>query len=168
MGWLALGVLPWLLHRKLSIPQPPRLPPAPELDEIIVARCAVALLEAGMPIPRVLEALGAVLGDVVGPEYSTVSQQLQTGSGWERSWQNAADPYRLEEALRAAWLEGINPTSALKHHIDHTLRMRINHAKSQAAILSVRIVLPLGLCLLPAFVLLGLVPSMLSSGIGLG
>jgi tight adherence protein B len=44
---------------------------------------------------------------------------------------------------------------------------RRSSARTAAARLGVRLVLPLGVCYLPAFVLVGLVPVLLALGIGL-
>lgn len=167
-----MAMISWLLiaGAVLSLPgvnlaaRTKYLPSSAELDSVVIAEFASALVNGGLPIPRVLTALSAVAEPESGTELAAVAQGLASGQSWEQSWEGTRDRYQLKAAFQSAWLEGVDPTLGLRHHIEHTLRRRVGSAKEQAAILGVKIVLPLGLCLLPAFVLLGLVPAMLSSG----
>lgn len=69
--------------------------------------------------------------------------------------------------LRPAWEQGAAPASALRAARDRHDRETEARAVEAAERLAVRVVVPLGLCLLPAFVLLGLVPAVIALGTGL-
>ena len=71
------------------------------------------------------------------------------------------------QALRRSWEDGVAPGGALRAAADAARRERHARAIEAANRLGVRLVLPLGLCYLPAFVLVGLVPVLLSMGRGL-
>lgn len=67
----------------------------------------------------------------------------------------------LSEALQPAWSDGVDPQPLLESAANQFRQLRIQQAKQAAQKLSIRLVLPLGLCQLPAFILLGLVPTVL-------
>lgn len=60
--------------------------------------------------------------------------------------------------------DGAAPGPALRAGAEQLVRERRAQVREAAGRLGVRLVLPLGLCFLPAFVLLGLVPVMVSVG----
>src|SRR5659263_742093 len=78
-----------------------------------------------------------------------------------------ADDLRpIAECLEAAWVQGAAPGPALRARAGVIRRDRRRSAREAAGRLGVHLVLPLGLCLLPAFVLLGLVPVLVSLASG--
>ncbi|WP_205687556.1 type II secretion system F family protein, partial [Cellulomonas endophytica] len=68
----------------------------------------------------------------------------------------------LAAALGPAWAAGASPVAALRALADRRRAEQRRRAREAAARLGVRLLLPLATCLLPAFVLLGLVPVVLS------
>lgn len=76
----------------------------------------------------------------------------------------APDLVAAAEVLAPSWSDGVDPEPLLAHAASSLRRTRSARAREAAARLGVRLVLPLGLCLLPAFVLLGLVPVLLAAG----
>lgn len=141
----------------------------PSVDVTVVLDLLRAALGSGAGLPRALEAVGRAIGGPDGAGLVRAGAALLLGAGWAQAWESA--PPRLVivgEALRPAWVHGAPPGDALR-----VARARLVHegrarARTAAARLGVRLVLPLGLCLLPAFVLLGLVPVMIALGSGLG
>ncbi|MBW3093030.1 hypothetical protein KIH79_08870 [Bifidobacterium sp. 82T10] len=68
----------------------------------------------------------------------------------------------LEEALEPAWRRGVSPIARLDaaaDQLDADERSRIEEAAGR---LSVRLLLPTGLCFLPAFIIVGVVPAIAS------
>ena len=93
---------------------------------------------------------------------------LRLGASWEEAWRHC--PARLGEvrdALGLVWRSGAGPASVLRAASDQVRRDRRRAVREAAARLGARLVIPLGLCHLPAFVLLGLVPVLISLGRGL-
>ncbi|MFI2105172.1 secretion system protein [Isoptericola sp. NPDC019693] len=172
----------------------PADPPAEEhetdpVDVPVVLELLGAALRAGAGVPRALEATGAALDGAVAPAASgtaagtapdrgggtvdgaalrAAADALRLGADWDGAWRDA--PSRLgpaHRALRGAWTDGASPTGALRAAGEELLRARRAAARTAAARLAVRLVLPLGACYLPAFVLVGLVPVLLALGIDL-
>lgn len=74
---------------------------------------------------------------------------------------------RLEACLRPGWEDGASPGPLLAGAAA-SLRAGRRAAQEEAAErLAVRLVVPLGLCFLPAFVVLGIVPVVIGVGVGM-
>ena len=174
---LALEVLPWCAGgraaRLRSVAARPagggRSAVAPPADEPVDVAVLLALLDAaiasGAGLPRALSAVGRAVGGPDGQALGRASAALVLGAGWDTAW--AGVPARLlpvADCLAATWTTGSAPGPALRAAAAALLRERRTAAREAAARLGVRLVLPLGLCFLPAFVLIGLVPVLVSVG----
>lgn len=140
----------------------------PGVDVQVVLELVAAALRAGAGVPRALEATGVAVGGADGTFLTRAARALVLGASWERAWTgapSALDP--VVQALRGAWLDGAAPSEALRAAGEEVRHERRSGARTAAARLGVRLVLPLGTCYLPAFVLMGLVPVLLALGIGL-
>ena len=147
----------------------PVWPSEPSVDVTVVLDLLAAALASGAGLPRSLDAVGRSVGGVDGTSLSRAAAALLLGAGWAQAWERV--PGRLgpvAEALRPAWVHGAPPGDALRVAREQLVHEGRARARTAAARLGVRLVLPLGLCLLPAFVLLGLVPVMVALGSGLG
>lgn len=119
--------------------------------------------QAGVGIPRALDAVGHAVGGAVGADLRRAARTVTSGGRWEVAWQDARPELSaLARALRPAWEDGVPPGALLRHAAETARRDRDARAAEAAARLGVRLVVPLGLCHLPAFVLLGLVPVLAS------
>jgi len=177
-----LTVLPWLLlHRRSRAlglagrPEETRSTQA-SVPTTVILELLVAALQTGVSIPRALKSVGGTIGGRSGPVLVRAGRQLELGAPWDQAWRAVsansakAGPSELLpvcEALRSAWEAGAAPTASLRAAGEAVHRRQLEASRLAAARLGVRLVLPLGLCLLPAFVLIGLVPVMLSLGSGL-
>jgi hypothetical protein len=136
----------------------------------VLLELVAAAIRAGAGVPRALEAVGDAVGGADGRSLRVVASGLRLGSDWDAAWVDAAgatdlDP--LRRALRGAWADGAAPGEALRAAGQELLQERRAAARTAAARLGVRLVVPLGVCFLPAFVLLGLAPVLLSLGVDL-
>lgn len=140
----------------------------PGVDIQVVLELVAAAVRSGAGVPRALEATGAAVGGSDGAALTRAGHALVLGASWERAW--AGTPPGLDpmvRALRGAWLDGAAPGEALRAAGEEVRHERRGTARTAAARLGVRLVLPLGTCYLPAFVLVGLVPVLLALGIDL-
>lgn len=88
-----------------------------------------------------------------------VANLLLMGATWEEAWEDCPARFtRLRDSLGAAWVDGAAPVPLLERAAKTMRLQRQRNAKEAAAKLGARLVLPLGLCFLPAFVLIGVVP----------
>ncbi|WP_194164900.1 type II secretion system F family protein [Pseudactinotalea sp. HY160] len=142
--------------------RPPAARPRSVDPAVVIDLLAVAL-RAGASIPQAVGVVGAALGGNEGARLETAARALELGSSWPQAWGD----HPLGATLEPAWGDGVDPTGLLVQSARAVRSERRSAARSAAARLGVRLVLPVGLCLLPAFVLLGLVPVLASSGLSL-
>ncbi|TDE89252.1 secretion system protein [Occultella glacieicola] len=193
-AWLAaallvLASLPWAVRRPRVAHAPParpgpatepgergrfrwwrgqRRPTDPVVDPAVVLDLLDATLAAGVSIPAALDALGQALPATQGEPLRRVAGALRLGADWDQAWQGTDDSWAaVSRALAPAWCDGVAPGAGLRQAAEGIRARRGASAREAAARLGVQLVLPLGLCLLPAFVLLGLVPVLLSTGVDL-
>ena len=133
----------------------------PPVDTALVLELLAAQLRAGLAL---LAALGTLAEALNSRALYTVCQRLQMGSGWGSAWSgSAAGTFgELRDALAPAYTGGAPSTALLLSLADaHRLSER-RAAERAAGKLSVALVVPLGLCSLPAFICLGIVPILIS------
>lgn len=134
---------------------------APTVDTALVLELLAAQLRAGL---APLAALGTLAEALNSRPLHTVCQRLQMGSSWGSTWSgSAAGTFgELRDALAPAYTGGAPSTALLLSLADaHRLSER-RAAERAAGKLSVALVVPLGLCSLPAFICLGIVPIIIS------
>lgn len=133
----------------------------PPVDTALVLELLAAQLRAGL---APLAALGTLAEALNSRALHTVCQRLQMGSNWGSAWSgSAAGTFgELRDALAPAYTGGAPSTALLLSLADaHRLSER-RAAERAAGKLSVALVVPLGLCSLPAFICLGIVPILIS------
>ena len=133
----------------------------PPVDTALVLELLAAQLRAGL---APLAALGTLAEALNSRPLHTVCQRLQMGSDWGSAWSgSAAGTFgELRDALAPAYTGGAPSTALLLSLADaHRLSER-RAAERAAGKLSVALVVPLGLCSLPAFICLGIVPILIS------
>ena len=133
----------------------------PPVDTALVLELLAAQLRAGL---APLAALGTLAEALNSRPLYTVCQRLQMGSSWGSAWSgSAAGTFgELRDALAPAYTGGAPSTALLLSLADaHRLSER-RAAERAAGKLSVALVVPLGLCSLPAFICLGIVPIIIS------
>lgn len=132
----------------------------------VVTVCALlgATVRSGLDVRSALEQVGRVADGDAG-RLAEVAASLSAGGSWVEAWSEA--PARFSPVARAlgpAWERGASPIDALET-LAATLLARARAAGDAAsAELGVRLSLPLALCLLPAFVLVGIVPLLIAVG----
>ena len=151
---LMAAVLVWVWSTPTPHPRTGREHPTAPVDTAVVLDLAAAALGSGLSIPGTLAALDIATG---GKDRTTASRLLLMGATWEEAWDGVANT-RIRDSLRAAWTDGAAPVPLIERSA-HTLRLqRQRNAKEAAEKLGARLVMPLGLCFLPAFILIGVVP----------
>lgn len=137
--------------------------PVGELGVPDVLDLIALALDAGASTVTALRAAAERLPGEGGAELRTVVAALEWGLPDEAAW--AAAPPRWEpagRALRLASRAGVPPAGLLRQAADDVRRDTLNRVEVATARLGVRLVLPLGLAFLPAFVLTTVVPVVLA------
>ena len=140
----------------------------PDAELPVLLELLAAAMRAGAGVPRALEATADAVRGSDAPALRAAAEALRLGADWDTAWRGA--PARLgplRRALRGAWVDGAASSDALRAARDEALHERRAAAATAAARLGVRLVLPLGACFLPAFVLVGLAPVLIALGVDL-
>jgi hypothetical protein len=147
--------------------------PAPLLLDLVAA-----LVQGGAPPRAALSSVGAALQSVADPragEFLSASARVghpirrpeATPAKAAKGEGRPTDPGGLtEEALWLAARSGLPPTSLLRRSAAEERRRQAAAQAGAVRRLEVLLVIPAGLCLLPAFVLLGIVPVVLDLVLG--
>jgi pilus assembly protein TadC len=124
-----------------------------------------AVLRAGAPVERSAEAVADALGGPLGERLGRTARSLRLGAGPGEAWAHLAEvrgANRLIAAAVRSSASGGALAGALGRLADDLRADRAVAVEAAAQRAGVLIVLPLGLCFLPAFLLAGLVPVLVA------
>ncbi|MEU8377925.1 type II secretion system F family protein [Streptosporangium sp. NPDC048865] len=130
-------------------------------DLPLAADLMVACLRAGQPITGAIDVTVEAIGGPLGERLAWVSGQLRLGAAPESAWQALASERSLAPLSRAmgrAALSGAPVADVLSRLSDDSRRAARAASSAAAQRVGVQAVAPLGLCFLPAFVFLGIIP----------
>ena len=135
-------------------------------DTAMMLELVAAMLDAGAGIGRSLELVAASAVPQYRESLRPVVSALAIGADWETAWRSSAvrlpEILELRDALGFAALTGAPSSAILYAQAARLRRERFRAAEKRAASLGVKLVVPLGLCSLPAFICLGVVPVLLA------
>jgi Flp pilus assembly protein TadB len=121
-----------------------------------------ACLRGGAPWHDAVDAVADAVGGPLGEELRAVSVQIKLGADPAEAWPALAEEPMLAPLARAA-VRAASTGAALAPSLSRLARDQRRVARSAAAARAraagIRALAPLGLCFLPAFVLLGVVPA---------
>jgi len=158
---LVCGVVVWVVLAKTEDPAVVRRREA-LLDDLptgvdLLASC----LDAGAATESALVSVSHALGGPVGEEFLGIHHRLEVGVDPAQVWRTVAAHPQLGDLGRAvgrAHQTGA-PVGEAVHRLAAELRERARaDVEERARSIEVKAAAPLGLCLLPAFVVLGVVP----------
>jgi pilus assembly protein TadC len=125
-----------------------------------------AMLDAGSGIGRSLELVASTASGRYAQALRPVVSALAIGADWDTAWRSSTialpEVLELRDALGFAALTGAPSSAILYAQAARLRRGRFRAAEKRAASLGVKLVVPLGLCSLPAFICLGVVPVLLA------
>jgi pilus assembly protein TadC len=130
-------------------------------DLPLCADLLAAALRGGVPVDRAAGAVADALGGPMGSRLGRTARSLRLGGEPSEAWAHLSDVAGSERVIAAAIRSSSSGgalAGALLRLADDLRADRSVAAEAAARRAGVLIVLPLGLCFLPAFVLAGLVP----------
>lgn len=128
----------------------------------LIASC----LAAGMPLRQATEAVAEAFGGPIGQELSEVLARVAVGMSDAEAWAAmTAEPVLADLARDVAKAAGNGAAlgELLRMHAGDAVRNHRSQLHKAAKTVGVRSVLPLMLCFLPAFLLIGIVPAIASA-----
>ena len=136
------------------------------------AALVLALAEAAVGSGLDVRSAIAEVGWAITPEgevLSRIADRLADGEGWSTAWAEAPPRFApLERALRSSWFRGASPASTLRATREAIVERGQEEAEREAARMGVSATLPLALCLLPSFVVVGVMPLIVALATGIG
>ncbi|WP_284986263.1 type II secretion system F family protein [Arthrobacter sp. fls2-241-R2A-172] len=147
-------------------PEHPRSPTDGLRDTAMMLELVASMLDAGAGIGRALELISRAASPSIQQSLRPVVAALAIGADWETAWRTPTQPapevVRLKNALAFAAITGAPSASILYAQAARERREAFRAAEKRAAALGVKLVIPLGLCSLPAFICLGIVPVLIA------
>lgn len=125
----------------------------------LILQLISSALSSGAALPKTFIVVGQSIGGTEGAQLNSVGRALLLGAHWDNAWE--LGPPRLEilhQSLAHSWEFGAPVAIALERASVLQQQEAGSRARQASARLAVRLVLPLGLCFLPAFVFLGVIP----------
>jgi pilus assembly protein TadC len=129
-----------------------------------------ACLRAGMSVPVALRAVAEGLSAPAGPALRRTAELLALGADLEQAWQPALDcpsTMRLARAARRSGHSGAALAESLTELAEAVRAGARERSEARAQRAGVLIAGPLGLCFLPAFLAIGVVPVVIGLAQGL-
>lgn len=171
MAALLVGVLPvvWPARARLgpsrtlgsaARAQPGASSAAEDVLSVAGALDLMALaLGSGVPLVTAVEVVAERSGPIVGAHLRQVVAALRWGVAETRAWDGLPKIWRpAGQAVALAGMAGVPPAGLLKRAAADMRRAEQRRIEEATGRLSVLVVIPLGLCFLPAFALLTVVP----------
>lgn len=125
------------------------------------ATLLAACLRAGRPVEPSVAAVGAALGGPLGDEFVHVAASLALGAAPSQAWHRLLSQpatARFARTLVRTWESGAPLAETLESLAVACRATARAAAQQRAKAVGVQTAAPLGLCFLPAFVAVGLVP----------
>lgn len=143
-------------------------------DPALMLDLAAAMLAAGRPLNTILQVLSDAAEFPLDVVLRRVVTAMHLGAPWEQAWELAGrqgtpstrtaarQAAVLRDALAFAASSGAPSAQVLHAQAAQLRRRRAREAERRAAALGIHLVLPLGLCALPAFLCFTVVPLLLA------
>lgn len=120
-------------------------------------------LRGGAGLVEAMEAVANRVGGLLGLHLKTVAAAVRWGVDDSTAWASVPSAWQpAARALRMAATAGVPPAEVLVRAAQEVRRAEQQRLEVATATLGIRIVLPLGLAFLPAFVLTTVVPIVLA------
>ncbi len=164
VGWVAAvagAVAAWVVLGRVEDPSVVRRRERLAADLPTGVDLLAACLDAGSAPESALVVVSRALGGPVGEEFLAVHHRLEVGVDPVQVWRTVAAHEAMGPLGRAVGRahETGAPVGRAVHQLADELRERARaDVEARARSIEVKAAAPLGLCLLPAFVVLGVVP----------
>ncbi|WP_246006720.1 type II secretion system F family protein [Actinomadura pelletieri] len=156
----AVGV--WYSFGRLGVAERRRRRARLVADLPVAVDLLAACLRGGAPWQEAVDAVADAVGGPLGDELHAVSVQIRLGADPADAWRALAKEPALASLARTAGRAastGASLAPSLSRLARDQRRVARTAAAARARAAGIRALAPLGLCFLPAFVLLGVVPA---------
>ena len=138
----------------------------PALPAAALVELTACQLETGLPLAEAVSVLANSCAGAAHPQLGRVAAALRLGLPWDAAWpadrELSRDMRDFRDALEFTATSATASASVLRGQAELVRRAQYRRAERAAEALAVQLVLPLGLCFLPAFMCWGVVPVLMS------
>lgn len=138
----------------------------PALPAAALVELTACQLETGLPLAEAVSVLADSCSGAAHPQLGRVAAALRLGLPWDAAWppdgELSRDMRDFRDALEFTATTATASASVLRGQAELVRRAHYRRAERAAEALAVKLVLPLGLCFLPAFMCWGVVPVLMS------
>ena len=155
------AMLLWWVASRIEDPRQVRRRERLQADLPVAVDLLAACLAAGSSLESALPKVSEAVGGSAAEELALIEQRIALGLSPERVWHEEGAPTALAPFCRAMLRshESGVPVRMVLQRLSKDLRdQQVADLEARAKSVEVRAAAPLGLCLLPAFVVLGIVP----------
>lgn len=139
---------------------------APALPAAALVELTACQLDAGLPLSEAVGILSEGCAGTAHPGLARVTAALRLGLPWDKAWpadrELSRDLRDFRDALEFTASSATASASVLRGQAELVRRAQYRRAERAVEALAVKLVLPLGLCFLPAFMCWGVVPVLMS------
>jgi len=161
LGGLGAAVAVWLFAGRVEPPGVRKEREAVRRDMVPLMALVASVLEAGAPPESALEVSAACLPGLAADRLASVRARLRLGGDPEHVWEAVSeDPVfaPLGRAITRAQRTGAPIATTVARLAQELAEQQLAAVEDRARSVGVKAAVPLGVCLLPAFLLLGIVP----------
>jgi hypothetical protein len=134
-----------------------------KFDIIFVLTLLKTSLKAGSSVNNSISVLSKLFDSKIGSDLEQVDVNLRNGIDFEFAFHKLdGDILYLRDCLENSIKTGSSPVFSIQNTIDTYRDSRIEKSKILSEQIGVKVLLPLGLCYLPSFIFIGLVPIIIS------
>ncbi|MBG6094021.1 type II secretion system F family protein [Nocardioides luteus] len=155
------GVVCWVVIGRVEPAEVRREREAAKADLPALVRLLSAALSSGAAPAEALVAVAAALPGPAAARLLSAASRLHLGADPEKTWRTLVDDPALAplgRALARAQATGAPVATTVERLADDLTRNARAEVEDRARSVGVKAAVPLGICLLPAFLLLGVVP----------
>ena len=141
-------------------------------DTMLVLEMLRVTVLQGASLSHACTEVGTVTAGVLGAALAHVGHALDQGIPWREAWSGAQAGNisesttqaltLMEHTLAPSWEHGASPVQPLASAIERLDQDERAAIEQTAGKLTVRLLLPTGLCFLPAFMFIGVIPAIAS------
>ena len=158
---LPAAIVCWLVIDRVEPAEIRREREAAKADLPALVRLLSAALSSGTAPAEALVAVAAALPGPAAARLLPAASRLRLGADPEKTWRGLVDDPALAplgRALARAQASGAPVATTVERLADELTRNARAEVEDRARAVGVKAAVPLGICLLPAFLLLGVVP----------
>lgn len=134
----------------------------------VVAELLGAIVGAGVSIVYAVDAVASAVSSPANEHLGAVHAALQLGASPQEAWSRVPPPLQpIARAIRRSQESGAPLSYVLDATVEDLRREHRSAVQAAARAAGVRVVAPLALCFLPAYLLIGVVPIVASLATGI-